>query len=132
MVLKNSSDRHGASKHRPQSREGVLRTIAAFKLVKALLLIGVALGSLNLLNPATADTADRWASTLSWRFGPRAASAVQERLSSLQPSELKVAGISVSLRRLVCRRRGRLVDVKTVGGISDDHCDIVVRAVRGI
>ena len=93
MVLKKSSDPHGASKHRPQSREGVLRTIAVFKLVKALLLIGVALGSVNLLNPATADAADRWASTLSWRFGPRAASAVQERLSSLQPSELKVAGI---------------------------------------
>jgi uncharacterized membrane protein (DUF2068 family) len=84
---------HGASKHRPQSREGVLKTIAVFKLVKALLLIGVALGSLNFLNPTTADTADRWASTLAWRLGPRAASAVQERLSSLQPYELKVVGI---------------------------------------
>ena len=92
MVLKKSNDRNGANKLRPQSGEAVLRTIAVFKSVKALLLIGVALGSLNLLNPATADTADRWASTLSWRFSPQAASAIQERLSSLQPAELKVAG----------------------------------------
>lgn len=93
MVLKKSSPRHGASKHRPQSGTGVLRTIAVFKFVKALLLIGVALGSINLLNPATADAADRWASSLSWRFGSRAASVIQDRLFSLQPNELKVAGI---------------------------------------
>jgi uncharacterized membrane protein (DUF2068 family) len=93
MVLKASSNRHGASGRRPHSGEGVVRTIAVFKLVKALLLIGVGLGSLNLLNPTTADAADRWASGLAWRLGPRAASAVQERLSSLQPSQLKLVGI---------------------------------------
>jgi uncharacterized membrane protein (DUF2068 family) len=93
MVLNASSDRHGASGRPGRSREGVLRTIAVFKLVKAILLIGVGLGSLNLLNPTTADTADRWASALAWRFGPRAAFVVHERLSNLQASHLRVAGV---------------------------------------
>ena len=82
---------------RGRSREGVLRTIAVFKLVKAILLIGVGLGSLNLLNPKTADTADRWASALAWRLGPREAFAVHERLSSLQASHLRAAGIAAFL-----------------------------------
>ena len=51
------------------------------------------LGSLNLLNAETADGADRWVSGLAWRLGPRAASAVHERLSSLQPSQLRLVGI---------------------------------------
>jgi len=93
VVLNSSSDRDAASGRRGRSREGVLRTIAVFKLVKAVLLIGVGLGSLNLLNPTTADTADRWASALAWRFGPRAAFVVHERFASLQASHLKVAGI---------------------------------------
>ena len=91
--MKASTDRHGARGHRPHSREGVLKTIAVFKVVKAFLLIAVSLGSLKLLDPTMADTADRWASALAWRLGPRAASAVQEKLSSLQPSQLKLVGI---------------------------------------
>jgi len=82
----------GAGGARPQSREGVLRAIAVFKAIKALLLIAVGLGCLKLLSPAMADTADRWASVLAWRLGPRAASAVQEKLSSLQPAQLKLVG----------------------------------------
>jgi uncharacterized membrane protein (DUF2068 family) len=83
----------GAGGDRPHSREGVLKTIAVLKLVKALLLIAVGLGSWKLLDPAMADTADRWASILAWRLGPRAASSVREKLSSLQPAQLKVVGI---------------------------------------
>jgi uncharacterized membrane protein (DUF2068 family) len=77
---------------RSHSGEGILKTIAVFKLVKVLLLIGVGLGSFDLLNPATAATADRWASALAWRLGPKAAS-VESRLSSLRDSQLLVVGI---------------------------------------
>ena len=75
------------------SREGFVRTIAVFKLVKALLLIGIGLGSLDLLNPATADTVYRWASAWAWRLGPRAVSTVENRHSNLQDSQLVVVGI---------------------------------------
>lgn len=77
---------------RSHSREGILKTIAVFKLVKALLLFGVGLGSFDLLNPATAAAADRWASALAWRLGPKAVS-VESRLSSLRGSQLIVVGI---------------------------------------
>ena len=80
-----------AKKH--GSRSGVIRVIAVFKLVKALLLVGVGLGSLKLLNSDAAETADRWASALAWRFGPRAASVVQDGVSSLSDSRLKLIGI---------------------------------------
>lgn len=80
-------------RHGSQSRQGVLKTIAAFKLAKALLLIGVGLGAFKLLNPAAAEAADRWASALAWRLGPRAASAVHGGLSSVPDSKLRVIGI---------------------------------------
>ena len=91
MALKASIKRHGAGRHRAHSR--VVRIIAVFKLAKTLLLIGVGLGSLDLLNPATADTVYRWASAWAWRLGPRAASTVENRHSNLQDSQLVVVGI---------------------------------------
>lgn len=75
------------------SREGILKTIAVFKLVKTLLLVGVGLGSLDLLNPEAAATADRWAWALAWRLGPKAAFSVENRLSNLRGSQLIVVGI---------------------------------------
>jgi uncharacterized membrane protein (DUF2068 family) len=93
VTAKASSDRRGTPWHRAKSREGVLKTIAAFKLVKALLLVGVGLGSLNLLNPTAADKAERWVSILSWRLGPRAAFAVQNRLSRFGDSQLRMVAI---------------------------------------
>ena len=92
-MVKASSGRHGARRQRPGSRNGLIRTIAVFKLVKALLLVGVGLGSLKLLNPGAAETADRWASTLAWRLGPRAAAAVRDGVSSLNDSKLRLFGI---------------------------------------
>ena len=80
-------------RHRAHPREGVLKVIAFFKLAKALLLIGVGLGAFRLLNPTTADNAQRWASVLAWRLGPRAVFAVHNRLSHLQESQLRTAGI---------------------------------------
>jgi uncharacterized membrane protein (DUF2068 family) len=93
VTVKASSDRRGTPRHRAKSREGVLKAIAAFKLVKALLLVGVSLGSLKLLNPTTADKAERWISAFSWRLGPRAAFAGQNRLPGFQDSQLRMVGI---------------------------------------
>ena len=71
----------------------MLKLIAFFKLVKALLLGGVGLGAMRLLNPATAAIAERWASALAWRFGPRAVFAVQNEMSHLTDSRLTSIGI---------------------------------------
>ena len=78
-------------------REGLLKTIAVFKLVKALLLIAVGLGSFKLLDPAAAATADRWASLLSWRLGPKAADALKSQLASAQHSKLVLIGVAAFL-----------------------------------
>jgi len=93
-MVKRPGGRHGARAETHESRSGLLRVIAVFKLVKALLLVGVGLGSLKLLlNPTAAETADRWASALAWRLGPRAASAVRDGVSNLSDSRLKLIGI---------------------------------------
>jgi uncharacterized membrane protein (DUF2068 family) len=92
-MVKKAGGLHGTRAKRPESRNGLIRVIAVFKLVKTLLLVGVGMGSLKLLNPAAAETADRWASALAWRLGPRAASAVQDGVSSLSDSRLKLIGI---------------------------------------
>lgn len=90
---KGKGDRQRAQRHRGHPREGVLKVIAIFKLAKALLLIGVGLGALKLLNPTTADNAQRWSSTLAFRLGPRADFAVHHGLSRLHDSQLRTAGI---------------------------------------
>ena len=92
-MARASSGRQEARERRPGSRNGLIRAIAVFKLVKALLLLIVGLGSFRLLNPEAAEIADRWASALAWRLGPRAASAVRDGVSSLSDSRLKLIGI---------------------------------------
>lgn len=92
-MVKATGGRRGARAQKRRSGSGLIRIIAIFKMVKALLLVGVGLGSLKLLNPEAAETADRWASALAWRLGPRAASAVQDGISSLSDSRLKLIGI---------------------------------------
>ena len=92
-MVKAPGGRHGVRENRPGSRNGLVRTIAVFKLAKALLLVGVGLGSLKLLNPTAAETADRWASTLAWRLGPRAPSAVRDGVSRLNETQLKLIGV---------------------------------------
>lgn len=89
--------RQAARGQEAHSNKGVVRAIAVFKLIKALLLIGVGLGAFKLLNDATADTADRWVSVLAWRLGPKAASTLGHNLANLDDSQLIVAGIVASL-----------------------------------
>ena len=97
MVGKVSKVTRRARRPRAHSGAGILRTIAVFKLIKALLLIGVGLGAFKLLNPATADIFDHWASALAGHFGPKAVVAVHGRLSSLRNSQLIWVGIAAVL-----------------------------------
>jgi uncharacterized membrane protein (DUF2068 family) len=93
-IQRNKSPRTGrpAGRRLPRSREGLLKAIAVLKFVKALLLAAVSLGSFNLLNPTMADKAERWVSAMAWRIGPKAAFAVQDKVSALPASELRLAG----------------------------------------
>ena len=92
-MVKASSGRRGARAQKSESRDGLIKIIAVFKLVKTLLLVAVGLGSLRLLDLGAAETADRWASALAWRLGPRAASAVRDGVSGLTDSRLRLIGI---------------------------------------
>ena len=92
-MVKASSGRRGARAQKSESRDGLIKVIAVFKLVKTLLLVAVGLGSLRLLDLGAAETADRWASALAWRLGPRAASAVRDGVSGLTDSRLRLIGI---------------------------------------
>src|SRR6185295_8411546 len=97
MVGNASKSGKGARGHPARSGRGILRTIAVFKLIKALLLIGVGLGAFRLLNPATADIFDHWVSALAGHFGPKAVVAVHGKLSSLRNSQLIWVGIAAFL-----------------------------------
>lgn len=73
---------------RTESRNGLLKVIAVFKLLKSLLLVGVGLGALQLLDASTAARVERWAWALALRLGPRAASSLENGLSHLHESRL--------------------------------------------
>jgi len=87
------TSKHSRNGRRAGKSGAIVRAIAVLKLVKALLLIGVGLGALNLLNSATADKLYRWARLVAWRVGPRTGSTVEHRLSTLQASQLVVVAI---------------------------------------
>jgi len=97
-------------KKRARSGGAIVRAIAVLKLAKALLLVGVGLGALNLLSLPT-ETAQRlyaWACIVAWRVGPRAGSAVERELSTLHESQLTVVAI-------VALSYGALFGVEGVG-----------------
>jgi hypothetical protein len=83
VTSKTRRKRQGAA-----SRDALLKVIATFKLVKALLLFGIGLGALELLNPAIAHQAERWVTAFAWRLGPRGLPVVQGGLARLQGSKL--------------------------------------------
>ena len=80
------------TKRRTDSRDGLLKTIAVFKLTKALLLAGIGFGFLELINPETAHQAERWVTGFAWRLGHPAIPAVQAGLAHLQASRLPMVG----------------------------------------
>ena len=70
-----------------------LRIIGAFKLFKAILLIGVSLSAFKLIDPAIAKHVDEWFSTLAWHFGPQATISIHNKLTHLRHTQLATVGI---------------------------------------
>jgi len=93
MTSKTVAKRRRGRKDHPRSGGAIVRAIAVLKLAKAIFLIGVGLGALKLLDSATADKLYRAVSLVAWRVGPRAGSAVEHRLSTLQESQLVIVAI---------------------------------------
>ncbi len=76
---------------------GLLKVIAVFKLVKALLLLAAGLGALRLLDPATAESVRRWVHALAFRFDSPAFTGLAEEVLHLRASRLEIVGISAIL-----------------------------------
>ena len=132
-MVKAPSGRHGARAQGPGSRNGLIRTIAVFKLVKALLLVGVGSGLFEATQPYSSGNRRPLG------LGPGLAFRSTSRFGCsrwrIQPQRFSTEtdwDRCISLRRPVCRRRGRPVDDEALGGIPDDHCNDLVRPVRSI
>jgi len=80
---------------RPPSR--VLRLIALFKFGKAVLLMLVGLGAVELLQPDVAARAQRWAEALAASSDRRAVQHLISLVSGLSPRHLQVLGVGAFL-----------------------------------
>jgi uncharacterized membrane protein (DUF2068 family) len=80
---------HGTHRQVNVSHKTVLRMIAAFKLVKAALLIAVALGSLKLIHRDVGDTVTRWAQAVGLDASSQSVNTAVEKASSLTPANIK-------------------------------------------
>jgi len=78
-------------------RAGVLRLIAAFKFLKALLLLTVGLGALKLLDPAMAVRAQEWLRGLAMSSDRHAMQDALVFVSRLTPERLEALGIGAFL-----------------------------------
>jgi uncharacterized membrane protein (DUF2068 family) len=74
-----------------------LRLIALFKFAKALLLIAVGLGALQLLDPDTAARAQRWATALATSSDRRFVQHLLAQAMGLLPSRLVVLALGAFL-----------------------------------
>jgi len=75
----------------------VLRIIAVFKFFKALLLLAVGLGAVELLNPEIADHARHWVNMLAASSDRRAVQYLLSLASGLNAERLQVLGIGAFL-----------------------------------
>jgi uncharacterized membrane protein (DUF2068 family) len=75
------------------SNNAMIRLIAAFKLLKAILLIAMGVGALKLLHQDAADALDRWAATLGFDPGNQYVDNALQKLANLTPDKIKVLGI---------------------------------------
>ncbi len=75
------------------SRDGLLRWIAVFKLVKALLMIAVGVGILRLAHNDSEGTLDRWVSTIGLDPGRGYIDAAIGKVASLSPARLRSFGL---------------------------------------
>src|SRR5258708_2242609 len=75
------------------SNNAMIRLIAAFKLLKAILLIAVGVGALKLLHQDAADALDRWAAMLGFDPGNRYVDDALQKLANLTPNKIKALGV---------------------------------------
>jgi uncharacterized membrane protein (DUF2068 family) len=75
------------------SNNGMIRLIAAFKLVKAILLIAVGVGALKLIHRDAASTLDRWAAMLGFDPGNQYVDSALQKLANLPPHKIKGLGV---------------------------------------
>jgi uncharacterized membrane protein (DUF2068 family) len=71
----------------------MIRLIAAFKLLKAILLIAVGVGALKLLHQDAASALDRWAAMLGFDPGNQYVDRALQNLANLPPNKIKGLGV---------------------------------------
>jgi uncharacterized membrane protein (DUF2068 family) len=71
----------------------MIRLIAAFKLLKAILLIAVGVGALKLLHQDAAGALDRWAAMLGFDPGNQYVDSALQKLANLPPNKIKGLGV---------------------------------------
>jgi uncharacterized membrane protein (DUF2068 family) len=76
-----------------QSKSGVLRLIAIFKLFKASTLIAVGIGALRLAHHGGENVLDHWASTIGINLDGRYVDTAISKISSISPHKLKDLGV---------------------------------------
>jgi uncharacterized membrane protein (DUF2068 family) len=75
------------------SNHAMIRVIAAFKLLKATLLIAVGVGALKLLHQDAADALDRWAAMLGFDPGNQYVDGALQKVANLTPNKIKGLGV---------------------------------------
>jgi uncharacterized membrane protein (DUF2068 family) len=75
------------------SNNAMIRLIAVFKLLKAVLLIAVGVGALKLLHQDAADALDRWTAMLGFDPGNQYVDSALQKLANLTPSKIKGVGV---------------------------------------
>jgi uncharacterized membrane protein (DUF2068 family) len=71
----------------------LVRLIALFKLVKAVLLIAVGMSALHLLHKDMASVVQHWVATLGLNPGNRYVDTALQKLSNLTPDKIKTFGV---------------------------------------
>jgi uncharacterized membrane protein (DUF2068 family) len=93
--MNGRSGGHGAPARGRKDRG--LRLIALFKFAKAVLLIAVGLGALQLLDPDTTARAQRWATALATGSDRRLVQHLLAQVMGLSPSRLEVLALGAFL-----------------------------------
>jgi uncharacterized membrane protein (DUF2068 family) len=75
------------------SNNAMIRLIAAFKLLKAILLIAVGVGALKLLHQDAAGALDRWVAMLGFDPGNQYVDSALQKLANLPPNKIKGLGV---------------------------------------
>jgi uncharacterized membrane protein (DUF2068 family) len=75
------------------SNNKMIRLIAAFKLLKAILLIAVGVGALKLLHQDAADALYRWAAMLGVDPGNQYVDNALQKLANFTPNKIKALGV---------------------------------------